>query len=153
MAGNFPPLTPRVGLRQNPAHDPYPFRQGPLPFHGDSELASQSTASTSYTDLATVGPTITVECGQSVIVTVSGSLYNDTAGEFALMSFAISGATTLAASDTFALGFKAPNANDGLFASYTVIASTTPGMNTFTAKYRGTGGAAAFQNRRITVQI
>ena len=26
MAGNFPPLTPRVGLRQNPAHDPYPFR-------------------------------------------------------------------------------------------------------------------------------
>jgi hypothetical protein len=26
MAGNFPPLAPRVGLRQNPAHDPYPFR-------------------------------------------------------------------------------------------------------------------------------
>ena len=66
--------------------------------------ASQSTASGSYTDLATVGPAVTVTTGTSALVILTCNGANSGGGfDAALMGFAVSGATTVAASDAQAL--------------------------------------------------
>ena len=64
-------------------------------------LTSQTTTSTSYTDLATVGPAVTVTTGTSAIVLITTQASPSVQGPNACMSCAVSGATTIAASDSF----------------------------------------------------
>ena len=71
-----------------------------------------------------------------------------------LMAFAVSGATTVAASDTKALivPFYGNGANLKTQVSATyLVTGLTAGGNTFTAKYRTTGGTATWLNRSIIV--
>lgn len=116
---------------------------------------SQTTTSGSFTDLATAGPAVTLTTGTKVLVIVTaGSISNDTGSRGAFMSFAISGATTTAASTTSSVSIV----NGGTETGYKVQASAvyrvtcTAGSNTFTAKYQQSdGGTATFANRSITV--
>jgi hypothetical protein len=153
MAGNFPPLTPRVGLRQNPAHDPYPFRDDDTNAYIEAAYIEtlESTTSTSYTDLATVGPEVTLVTGESALVAYSADLYNSTVGQYAIVSFAVTGVTTINPSNNYALMYQAPVANYHLQASFVIRANLTPGTNTFTVKYVVTGGTGSFRRRRLTV--
>jgi hypothetical protein len=116
---------------------------------------AQSTTSATYTDLATVGPAATVVIGANglALVTLSADLQNTTLNAFAAMGFAMSGANTLAASNTNALYNKASVAGNSLRMSYTVLLTgLTPGSTTFTAKYqRIVGGTANFSTREISV--
>lgn len=121
---------------------------------GDFVNASETTASTSFVDLTTPGPAITKTTGTSAFVAVYGLVSIDTAGVSALMSFAVSGATAVTASDTRAVSFQPGSvaAARSLRASaVTHLDGLTPGSNIFTAKYRVTGGVGTFNNRRIAV--
>lgn len=112
----------------------------------------QTTASTSYTDLATAGPTVTLTTGTRALVTVSGLVQNDPSVS-AFMGFAVSGATTIAAADTKAL--VVGGNFDGrvtVGASRTFLVTLTAGSNVFTAKYRMSGGTGTYSNRDIIVQ-
>lgn len=114
---------------------------------------SETTTSASYTDLATSGPAVTVTIGASgtamVIITAKITAPGSTA--ITAMSFAVSGASTVSASDAKALLIDRSSEN---IRSSTVMFLTglTAGSNTFTAKYRSTlGNTGTFADRDITV--
>jgi hypothetical protein len=115
---------------------------------------AQSTASLTYTDLATVGPAYSVTTGTSALVIVSAAIGNSVAGGGGLMSFAVSGATpTIAASDDRALRNISSTASaTSTLSKVHLQIGLTPGSNTFTAKYAAAiGGTASFQFRELCV--
>lgn len=113
---------------------------------------SQTTTSTSYTDLTTSGAAVTVTTGTLALVIIHGKMENNTNAQWAAMGFAVSGATTIAAADTEALMVGNPGANATMVSHSAVFLVTlTAGSNTFTCKYRVTGGTGTFSNRKITV--
>lgn len=120
------------------------------------ELGSGTTTSTTYADLdapANVGPSVTVETGPSALVIVSGQFQNSGTGS-ARMSYAVSGATTIAAADNRgvgAFGVAGLNITAGTTALHFGGLSLTPGSNTFTTKYRVSSGTGTFTSRRILV--
>lgn len=117
---------------------------------GATVAASQTTASSTYTDLATAGPAVTLITGTSVLVMLGSLQLPPTSGSTtSYMSLAVSGATTLAAADANAAR------NDGSWGNVSaqfVLTGLTPGSNTFTAKYRcPAGGSASFLYRHLVV--
>ena len=120
-----------------------------------AEVDTQETVtSTSYVDAATVGPAVTMRTGTSVLVTVGGWLVSN-AGASAFMSFAVSGATTLAASDDNALMYTNESATTNYgnrFTRQVLVTGLTAGVNTFTTKYRVSAGTGFFGVRTISVQ-
>lgn len=114
-----------------------------------AEVATeQTTTSASFTDLATVGPEVTVTTGTKALVTIS--CYSRNSGASAQnASFAVSGATTVAASDTVGT-FGTGTTNIWQSRTY-LITGLTAGSNTFTMKYNTGGGTATFGRRHINV--
>ena len=113
---------------------------------------SQATTSTSYTDLATVGPTVTLTTGTKVLVILSTLMPADSQNGQNRMSFAISGATTLAASDNNALIPSYNSTREDPQCSLARFYTVTAGSNTFTAKYASSNGNSfRFLNRELTV--
>ena len=114
--------------------------------------ANESTSSSSYGDLTTVGPSVTVTCGTTVLISIYSSLQSITASALPHMSYAISGSTTVAAADAQAVSFQSATAGQSARIGMTFLRTgMTPGSNTFTAKYRANGGTGGFVDRRITV--
>lgn len=113
-----------------------------------SVSALQGTTSTSFVDLTTAGPTVTMTTGSLVKVTMFCTQYNDTANFSSEMGFAISGATTQAATDAFALVHQTSVANSQESFGASWKFSVTAGSNTFTAKYRAPAGHTAFFGSR-----
>jgi hypothetical protein len=68
------------------------------------------------------------------------------------MGFGVSGASTVAASDTQSLNVVSLGATAGaqITATY-LVTGLTAGSNTFTAKYRASGNTCTFVNRSIVV--
>jgi hypothetical protein len=120
-----------------------------------SVVTQQNTTSTSFTDLTTAGPAVTLTTGTKVLVIVTCWLTNGTSQGDAESDFAVSGATTRAANEETSLYFKgdAANTSCGLRASSATYLTVTAGSNTFTVKYRRQAGVgtATFKNRQITV--
>lgn len=117
-------------------------------------VTGETSTSTTYADLATAGPSVTATIGASgrVLVVVGCQLYTNTVDAYAYMSFAVTGATTRAASDNEALYFRTARAIDGRQASHvSIVTGLTPGSHTFTGKYRVTGGTGTWLNRRLIV--
>ena len=116
---------------------------------------NETTTSTSYTDLATAGPAVTITTGTKALVIVNAGLYNPTSGTTASMSYAVSGATTVGASDTWRLlsgAWTGANVVPWIRAGATYLATgLTAGSNTFTAKYAVSAGTAYFRERTIVV--
>ncbi len=116
---------------------------------------AESTASTSYADLATVGPTVTVTIGVNGVALVSIYSYNmlNTGTSRTHMGFAVSGATTQAAADNYSVMVLASSANVPQIGGSAVFVLTglTPGATTFTAKYKVAASSSNFQGRRIAV--
>jgi len=113
---------------------------------------TQNTTSTSYTDLTTSGPAVTVTTGTKALVIVGAFTGPQVAGASGYMSFAVSGATTIAASDDYAFVNRGSGSNDdnrGCFA--TRLTTLTAGSNTFTAKYKVSNNNADFGTRNIIV--
>lgn len=108
----------------------------------------EATTSTSFTDLATPGPAVTVTTGTKALVIVTGHSYNSASSNTNDMGFAVSGATTLAASDTRRL--RTSDATKFGSAAW-IVTGLTAGSNTFTAKFKVNGGTGTFQDRSIHV--
>ena len=89
----------------------------------------------------------TVPASGRVLVTVSSGMSNSTGGGSDFMSFAVSGATTVVASDAQALILGGNNLQ-AASASF-VVTGLTAGSNTFTAQYKVSGGTGTFVNRSI----
>jgi len=115
---------------------------------------SQTSTSTSYTDLATSGPTATATTGTQALVIVGARIQVAALTQTVFMSFAVSGATTVAANDIYAIQATSPGGEfeSGKQMSYaSVITGLTAGSNTFTAKYRVSGSTGTWLNRQIIV--
>lgn len=113
---------------------------------------SQTTATTTYTDLTTVGPTITITTGTKGLISVGSYMGVGTAAGRAWMSHAISGASTAAASDTYAIMSTSAGASElHGYSQLTLWTTLTAGSNVFTAKYRATGGTGSWAQRRVIV--
>lgn len=118
----------------------------------DSVATSEGTASTSYTDLATSGPTVTITTGVRAFVMMQARAFNSTANSESWMGFAISGATTLSAADSLAcMRESGANNQDGTITFASMVTGLTSGSNTFTAKYRANANTANFQYRRLAI--
>lgn len=119
-----------------------------------SVATEETSSSTTYTDLATAGPAVTValRAGQQCVVTVECGFFLDTspAGARARMAFAVSGAETIAASDTDS-AFTSIPADYVIGIKDTLFTATTGGDYTFTAKYKVAGAVTGtWSARRIT---
>lgn len=113
--------------------------------------SAETTASTSYTDLATAGPALTVTTGGNAMIFWTATVQNTVADAACYMSFAISGATTQTESDTWALIQRPSAVNVPVKHGAVYYFPVTSGSNTFTAKYKVSAGTATFTNRQIFI--
>lgn len=122
-------------------------------------LSTETTTSTSFVDLATSGPEVTVTVGQSGrAIILAGADSSADAGDSAIIGVQVDGGTTFAwtrvtnGSTTAGQYFGASVARAHVFGVAGSFASLTPGSHTFKVKYRralGTAGAASFTARWI----
>jgi len=114
----------------------------------DYVATAQTTTSTSFTDLATAGPTVTLTTGTKALVILSARIYHSTGGYAAAMGYAVSGATTISAD--FSRSYI--NNSQALATFAHLQTGLTAGSNTFTAKYASQdAGTSNYQYRYITV--
>lgn len=118
-----------------------------------SVATAQTTSSTSFTDLVTVGPAITVTTGTIAIVMFSASMAHSLSNNETACSVAVSGASSVAASNSWQLSFDgntATNFSRGTGAH--IFTGLTAGSNTFTMKYRvGANPTGTYQLRELNV--
>lgn len=114
-------------------------------------LTGESTSSATFVDIATAGPTVTVTTGSRALVLLSCNMLNS-GSNICLMGVDITGATTLSPSDADSMIYEPNTANLEIQGGYVnVYNSLTPGVNTFTAKYKAGAGTATFTRRRLVV--
>lgn len=121
---------------------------------GASVLTKQSTTSTSFTDLSTVGPSVTVTTGTKALVMWSCVVDNNSADRGTYTSFAVSGATTLAATADYQTDLTGSSANRPYItvARSVLLTGLTAGSNTFTVKYATEASTTGnFSKRYIAV--
>jgi hypothetical protein len=124
---------------------------GGLVFANSTVNTNQSTSSSTFTDLAT-SQSVTLTTGTKALVILTVKESNVNLGNKVTTSFAVSGATTIAANDVTSLEVLQPRAGE----FYTVgssfyLSSLTAGSNTFTMKFRIDVGTGSFKDRQITV--
>jgi hypothetical protein len=113
---------------------------------------SQTTSSTSYANLTTVGPEVTVTTGTAAAVWAMARMEHSSSSGECAFSVAVSGATTISASDNwrgFQSGVTAGSPNR--FGVCHFFTGLTAGSNTFTMKYKTSGATATFSDRDIIV--
>lgn len=115
----------------------------------DEVLATETTTSVTFTDLATPGPSVTTTTGSIALVAVTGSIMNSNAGSFSLISPEVTGATSISADAT--RSFNTALATFTQASWVHVFTALNPGSNTFTFKYAVTANTGTFRRRRITV--
>lgn len=118
----------------------------------DYDSGSSTTTSTGYTDLVSgVGPQVSCQTGTIAAVFLYCNQFDSIAvPDAAWMALEISGVTAQAASDSFALQLQG-TAGQHAGACF-LIDTLTPGLNTFTAKFRvSNASTGTFSSRRIAV--
>lgn len=120
---------------------------------GASVDTAEDSSSLVYADLTTVGPsvTVTVSAARTALVFTKAQVVNTTTADDVYTSFAVSGATVLAASDTRAMRHNGTGTAEA-YSAVSVVALAA-GTSTFTAKYRTDGGVARWANRVLAVVI
>ena len=115
---------------------------------------NESTATTTFTDLATVGPSLSATTGTRALIMIGCNASNNIAGLASRMVVAVTGATTIAAADANGFLQESGNISDAFQWTYCfIMTGLTGGSNTFTAKYRTSagGGVSTFDNRLLCV--
>jgi hypothetical protein len=115
-----------------------------------------TTTSGTYTATLTGGgtnPSVTLTTGTTAIVSMRAQAGTEGSGGFifAQTSFAVSGATTVAASDRFSLQSGNDPIRPSGFGATFIITGLTAGTNTFTMQYKRNAGTGNFSNREIIV--
>jgi len=114
---------------------------------------SEATTSNTYTDLATVGPSMTINTGTAAIVFWAAMMQTATTNTEMEMAYAVSGATTVAATDNVRLMLNGvTSAKTNRLGRFYLHTGLNAGTNTFTAKYRTNSSVSAtFQYRLLGV--
>jgi hypothetical protein len=153
LAANLPPSGTRIDQTYRASNTGIEYKwNGSLWIQRDPSAAfvatSQGTSSTSYTDLATVGPSVSMVTGTSVLVILSTSAMCSVAdGVYA--GVAVSGASTIAADTSKAFQMTGTTLMKG---TYSFPLTVTAGSNTFTMKYRAAfSGTATFADRSLAI--
>lgn len=115
---------------------------------------TQTTSSTTYTDLVTKGPGVTTVTGEKALVFFGGAVRHGTAGGQASISVEVNGASDIPADDQWCLYYERAGAINSFtewMRSY-LFEGLTPGENTFVLKYKtSSGGVAGFASRKLVV--
>lgn len=125
-----------------------------IPSRNEQNGTSDTTGSTSYTSTLSPnsGPAVTATSGTVALVSIGVNLQNNTTGVTTFMSYAIAGATTVASSDAWAVGFNAITASASHSAGRTRLETAlTAGSNTYTTQYRVGSNTGTFSNRHLAV--
>lgn len=118
----------------------------------DTVNTVQTTTSTAYADLATVGPSVTVTTGTKALVFFEAQMYCSLSNTSVRCAVQVSGATSIGASDNEDLYIDGLPANNQIrAAAFSVFTGLTAGSNTFTLKYKTGGGTGGFADRKILV--
>jgi hypothetical protein len=112
---------------------------------------SETTTSTAFTDLATVGPAVTFTSGTLFMVLMNSSLSNNTSGQTSSIGFAISGATTTPAGEIYISLTSSAVGQQATMGGVRMVHGATAGSNTVTLKYSVGGGTGTFQRRSLIV--
>lgn len=119
----------------------------------DTVLTVEQTMATSFADLATFGPSVTVTTGPFAWVFIHTQLEN-TGGGSTFAGVEVSGATSISGALNRsvnlrgAAGVRLGASTFMLFEGGLIL---TPGSNTFTMKYRVSSGEGTFGDRRLSV--
>lgn len=116
---------------------------------------SQTTTGTSYTDLDTAGPSVTVTTGSRALVFFATRMWN-TGTAYTHASFEITGATASPATDARSIAVRLTSGQGdgsagGRYAGHQMETALTPGSNTFTMKYRVSAGTGRYDERHLFV--
>ncbi len=125
----------------------------------DVDTGSGTTSSTGYLTMANLSDSafagevaVTVTTGVRAFVSFKAQLHNSTAGAVGFLSYSVSGATTVAASDNHAIAFESSAANDlAEFGGFDLRTGLTAGSNVFTLEGRVTAGVGTVENPEIAV--
>lgn len=124
----------------------------------DAELVSITSSTFAAPSTGTAGPSITVTTGVMALVGFRAMLRVESATARVEMAYAISGATTRAATTTRSMGYSVSNSgtasSTGLNLRGSVVdlaTNLTPGDNTFTLQYNVSSSTGQAADRRIWV--
>lgn len=113
--------------------------------------SAEATTSTSFTDLTTAGPAVTLDVPASGEVQVAlAAEMSNSAGATSFASFAVTGASSQSPSDDDSIGSNSTLRHTS--SRLILLTGLTPGSTTFTMKYRVTGGNGTWVRRSINVQ-
>jgi hypothetical protein len=113
-------------------------------------LTTDVVANLTYVPLTSLSVTLTT--GTVALVLNACKMQNNTANQSTWCSWAVSGATTVAAADSKALVLNGMAANfPSQFSDFYLITGLTPGSNTFTQQFHVDGGTATVGPRQLVV--
>jgi len=119
---------------------------------GATVATSQNTGSTSYVNLTTVGPAVTMTTGTVATAWFAANCSNDTTNAATDVSVAVSGASSVSANDAWRTVLDGVTAgNISRYAGFHRFTGLTPGSNTFTVQYKVGSGTGTFSAREIAV--
>lgn len=118
-------------------------------------LTQESTTSTTYADLATAGPSVTVTSGVQSMVWFATHVSQSTATANTIASFEVSNVASgvyQGAADNWGVWYQPTAAGGGVrAASCLMLPALQAGSNTYKMKYRASAGTGSFQLRTIMV--
>ena len=113
---------------------------------------AETTASSTYVDLATAGPSISVVTGTIAIVLFACEMADNVVNSLTKCSVQVSGASSVAASDSWMLSMDGNATNNFSRGAMThVFTGLTAGTNTFMMKYAVGSNTGTFKTREINV--
>lgn len=113
---------------------------------------SQTTTSTSYADLATVGPAVAVTTGTQALCFWEAQMSCSVSNTSVRSAVAVSGASTFGASDSEDLYIDGLPAGQQIrAAAFQMWTGLTGGSNTFTQKYKVGAGTGTYLDRQLAV--
>lgn len=118
----------------------------------DGINTAESSISTSFTDLATVGPQVTATTGARALYMLSARQQNDTDNAGTESGVDITGASTIGPSSNRALTTDGvPGGNALRMSTAHLESNLSAGSNVFTMQYRVSSGEGTWGNRNLVV--
>jgi hypothetical protein len=115
-----------------------------------SAAGPDGTTSTTYTSLASTGPDLSCTTGTRALVWINAQQENTNANVGTWTSYAVSGATTTAAQDEWAI-LTNTAAAQSVRAGVCKLETVTAGTNSFNMRYKVTANTGSWQRRLIQV--
>lgn len=118
-----------------------------------SVATSQTTTSTTFTDLATKGPSLTVDHGETVLVFWSCKMSNNTNNVATSVGVGASGSDHVSPHNSWRLLHDGVSANEtSRYSAFREIGRLNPGTSTFTLKYKvASSSTGTFSDRNLIV--